>query len=60
MTTKLTGKLGMAAQLVEPVDVMLVAEHSGKWPKDAQAVRRVRLRLRWLGEVGRQLEKEVE
>ena len=43
----------MTAQLVEPVDVMLVAEHSGKWPKDAQAVRRVRLRIggweRWAG-----------
>jgi len=55
---KLTGKLGMCAQLVEPMDVMLVAEHSGKWPKDAQAVRRVR--VAWLGEVGRQLEKKVE
>jgi len=55
---KLTGKVGMAAQKVEPLDVMLVAEHSGKWPKDAQAVRRVR--LAWLVEVGRQLEKVVE
>jgi len=55
---KLTGKLGMAAQLVEPLDVMLVAEHSGKWPKDGQAVRR--MRLAWLGEVGKQLEKQLE
>jgi len=55
---KLTGKVGMAALTVEPLDAMLVAEHSGKWPKDAEAVRRVR--LAWLMEVGRQLEKQVE
>jgi len=55
---KLTGKLGMSAMLVEPLDVMLVAEHSGKWPKDTQAVRRVR--LAWLGEVGKQLEKKMK
>jgi len=55
---KLTGKVGMAAHMVEPLDAMLVAEHSGKWPKDAEAVRRVR--LAWLIEVGRQLEKQVE
>jgi len=54
---KLTGKHGMAAHLVEPLDAMLVAEHSGKWPKDSQALRRVR--LAWLMEVGKQLGKKV-
>ena len=55
---KLTGKSGMAAQMVVPLDVMLVAEHSGKWPKDIDAVRRVR--LAWLAEVGKQLQNKIK
>lgn len=34
------------------------AEHSGKWPKDEAAVRR--LRVAWLNEVGKALSKKVE
>ena len=54
---KLTGKGGMAAASLQPLDVVLTAEHSGKWPKDAEAVRR--LRAAWLVEVGKALVKKV-
>ena len=54
---KLTGKGGMAAASLQPLDVVLTAEHSGKWPKDAEAVRR--LRAAWLAEVGKALVKKV-
>ena len=53
---KLTSKAGMAARYVEPLDVVLVAEHSGKWPKDPEARRRVE--LAWLMEVGKCLSKK--
>ena len=54
---KLTGKGGMAATSLQPLDVVLNAEHSGKWPKDSEAVRR--LRAAWLVEVGKALVKKV-
>ena len=54
---KLTGKGGMAAASLRPLDVVLTAEHSGKWPKDVAAVRR--LRAAWLAEVGKALAKKV-
>ena len=54
---KLTGKGGMAAASLQPLDVVLTAEHSGKWPKDVEAVRR--LRAAWLAEVGKALVKKV-
>ena len=43
---------------MEPLDVLLVAEHSGKWPKDPEALRRVR--LAWLMEVGGKLEAAMD
>ena len=42
---------------MEPLDVHLVPEQSGKWPKDPEALRRVR--LAWLLEVGVKLEAAV-
>jgi hypothetical protein len=35
------------------LDVLLTTEHSGKWPREAAAVRR--LRAAWLQEVGKAL-----
>jgi len=52
---KLTSKTGMAPRSVEPLEVLLVAEKSGKWPKDDEARRRVR--VAWLQELGRCLVK---
>jgi len=69
-TTKQTGKrtvqlidLTMQSgqqqiQSVQCLDVMLQAAHSGKWPKDEAAVRR--LHVAWLHEVGKALEKKVD
>ena len=37
---------------------MLQAAHSGKWPKDAEAVRR--LKAAWLIEVGAALDKKLD
>ena len=45
------------SRYVEPLDVLLMPEHSGKWPKDPEALRRVR--LAWLLEVGEKLEAAV-
>ena len=52
---KLTSKTGMAPRSVQPLEVLLVAEKSGKWPKDDEARRRVR--VAWLQELGRCLVK---
>lgn len=51
-------KLGIAPKYIQCTDVMLQAEHSGKWPKDKDAVRR--LRVAWLLEVAKALKKQVE
>jgi len=50
-------KIGMSPKQIDCVDVMLQAAHSGKWPKDSDAVRR--LRVAWLNEVGKALSKQV-
>ena len=55
---KLLDKPGMAPQHIQCLDIMLQAEHSGKWPKDEEAVRR--LRVAWLHEVGKALAARVE
>jgi len=49
---------GMAPPYITACDVMLQAEHSGKWPKEESAVRR--LRVAWLSEVGAALAKKME
>ena len=54
---RISGKTGMAPRYVEPLEVLLVPEYSGKWPKDPEALRRVR--LAWLMEVGERLEAAV-
>jgi hypothetical protein len=43
----------MTPHHVLPLDVLLQTEHSGKWPRDREAVRR--LRVAWLLEVGKAL-----
>ena len=50
---KLTSKTGMAPRSVQPLEVLLVAEQSGKWPREGEARRRVR--VAWLQELGRRL-----
>ena len=55
---ELVAKIGMAPQQIDCVDVLLQAEHSGKWPKDKEAVRR--LRVAWLNEVGKALSQKVD
>ena len=45
------------SRYVEPLDVLLLPEQSGKWPKDPAALSRVR--LAWLLEVGERLEAAV-
>jgi len=51
----LTGRSGMAPRFIQPLEVAVQVEHSGKWPKDAGAVRR--LRTAWLKDLGAALSK---
>jgi hypothetical protein len=50
---QVVGGASMAPHHVQPLDVVLSTEHSGKWPRDRQAIRR--LRVAWLREVGKAL-----
>jgi hypothetical protein len=50
---QVVGGASMAPHHVQPLDVLLTTEHSGKWPREAAAVRR--LRAAWLQEVGKAL-----
>ena len=52
---RLVPRAGMAAQAVAPLDVVLVPEQSGKWPRQPAALARVR--TAWLCAVGRALVK---
>ena len=54
---KITAKTGMAPRYVEPLNVLLSPEYSGKWPREPEALRRVR--MAWLMEVGEKLEAAV-
>jgi hypothetical protein len=50
---QVVGGASMTPHHVLPLDVLLQTEHSGKWPRDREAVRR--LRVAWLLEVGKAL-----
>ena len=50
-------KNGMAPSYITPLDVMLIPEQSGKWPRDEEARRRVG--LAWLIELRKCLAKEM-
>ena len=51
-----SGGAGMAPHHLTALDVLLQTEHSGKWPRDPAAIRR--LRVAWLLEVGKALRLE--
>ena len=52
---KLSSKAGMAPRSVQPLEVTVIAEQSGKWPRDPEARRRVA--AAWLQELGRRLQQ---
>jgi len=54
---KICAKTGMAPRYLQPLQLLLAPEQSGKWPRDPEALRRVR--LAWLLEVGEKLEEAV-
>ena len=56
-SSSFTIKSPSLSRYLEPLDVLLLPEQSGKWPKDPAALSRVR--LAWLLEVGERLEAAV-
>ena len=55
---QVVGGAGMAPHHVLPLAVLLQTEHSGKWPRDREAVRR--LRVAWLQQVGKALRSDKQ